>query len=107
MALGIQEGLARKAVPATEIPGIVPKEMWSWGLSLEELVAALPYICIKPQGVSKSMDNEYGQGIPFGPALIDVLQPATSTLTSSMMSMVIIIGMLGMMTKTITTKGVR
>lgn len=75
----------------TGVPRVVsPQEM---------LEGYLPRACIKPQGVQAGKDDNYGYGLPFGPLVFQAFGLGVGVDISSMLSVVVVIGMMGMMTK--------
>lgn len=61
----------------------------------------LPGICAKPVGTPYGKDNDYGNGLPYGPLFATALTTVPSQMNmSGLMSAMMIIPMIGMMSKT-------
>jgi serine protease AprX len=63
----------------------------------EMLDKYLPYICVKPQGVTAGKDNDYGYGLPYGPLISQGIGLKPAVDISTMLTSVVAIAMLGMM----------
>lgn len=61
----------------------------------------LPGTGIKPAGASTSKDNDYGYGLPYAPMLFEKMAAATGI--SVLIGAVMVIGMMGMMVKSMRT----
>jgi serine protease AprX len=96
-----QEGIIRQATYPKGVPeGFDPTATRFF--TAEELIDKwAPRISVKPQGVALGKDNDYGCGLPVGDLVLSLLQPAIIDV-SALLSSVIVIGMLGMMTTTMT-----
>lgn len=98
-AMGVltKEGMLRQATLTSPIAGVTYEE--AWAMSSQDLLDKyLPLIAIKPAGAPAGRDNEYGYGLPFGPALRQLLQPVGISI-SSVIPLIMMVGMLGIMVK--------
>lgn len=94
------EGAYKQAIAKQEfIPGLTPE---LFAISEEELLDLyLPQICMKPEGVASGKDDDYGYGLPYGPLAAQAIGIGPAAVdVSSMLSAVMMMGMMGVMMKT-------
>lgn len=95
MAICYHEGMLRGAVPTIPIAGLAPEITWL--VPIEDIIDIyLSRVCIKPEGVVISKDNEYGYGLPFGPLIAQALVAKPAVDVSAILTPVMLIAMLGM-----------
>lgn len=86
-----------------EYPSGVPAGIYTGAARIvtpqEMLDKYLPYICVKPQGVTAGKDNNYGYGLPFGPLISQGIGLKPAMDISSILEAVVMICMIGMMMK--------
>ncbi len=71
-------------------------------VSMEELIDTyLEGLCVKPEGSPRGKDYSFGYGIPFGTLMAQALTAPSLAGTGSLISMVLVIGMMGMMMKNV------
>ena len=71
-------------------------------VSMEELIDVyLEGLCVKPEGAPRGKDYGFGYGIPFGTLMAQALTAPSLAGTGSIISMVLVVGMMGMMMKTV------
>lgn len=96
IALLFHEGYQRQAMPTIPITGIYP-ELGIWVPIEMGIDRFLPGLCVKPEGVVKEKDCDYGWGLPFGPIVsryftlmqaMDISQVTTFAVTIAGLSMV-------------------
>ncbi len=94
-----EEGITRSVTYTGVIPkGIDPTLVRLF--TAEELVDKWSVrIGVKPEGEPAGKDNNYGGGVPLGALILEVMQPSLNI--SSMLQMVVVVGMMGMMMKQI------
>jgi len=68
------------------------------GMSIEEWNMLLTIIGAKPEGMPMGLDNSYGAGVPVGEKFLNVLGVSGGLDTSTLMSGVLSMAMVGMMT---------
>lgn len=74
-------------------------------VSMQQLIDQyLRYITIKPQGVARNKDNNYGTGLPFGDLVAQAIGVKPTMDLSSLIGGVMMVGMLGMVMKTMVQK---
>ena len=112
IAVLLQQGLMLNDIDARELflkYGEVAQaaEFTTKSLQMQQLIDQyLQRVTIKPLGVSKGKDNNFGYGVPFGDLVAQVAsgEPAAMDL-SALIGGVMVIGMIGMMMKTATVGG--
>ncbi len=93
------EGAAKRALVSRRlIEGLSPE---LYAVTQEELLSTyLPLLCVKPEGSIVAKDNEYGYGLAYGPLVAQAvgLGPAAALDMAPLISMMMVIGIMGMMT---------
>jgi len=108
IAILLQQGLMLSNIDARELflkYGDITQaaEFTTTSLQMQSLIDTyLPRVSIKPSGASRLKDNNYGYGVPFGDLVAQVVGGEPTTDLSALLGGVLVIGMMGMMMKTIT-----
>jgi serine protease AprX len=67
--------------PGFYAPGVLKEPV-----TMEQLIDKwLPVFCVKPAGVSTTKDTSYGQGLPFGPLVLQAVQSVLTGGTASVL----------------------
>jgi len=106
-AMGVlyHEGAYRQAILKEAVLGVPAAEIYY--VPADEMIDNyFPLICLKPTDVSPGKDNSYGCGLPYGPLVYKALVPAPALEVPTMLTGLMVIGMMAMMMGTI-TKGIK
>ncbi len=98
------EGALKQARALRElIPGATPILYYITQVDLVD--SYIPVISVKPEGTVAGKDNVYGYGLPYGPLAAQSIGalPGAGLDMGSMLSSVMLIGMMGMMMKSMAT----
>lgn len=95
MAICYHEGIYRQAVLTQPLSGLEPSITWL--LPIEVMMDQyLLEICVKPEGVAPGKDSSYGAGLPFGSLIAQAVTiPPVGIDISSLISLVMVVGMMG------------
>jgi serine protease AprX len=73
MAVIYLEGVKRKALTLEELVEMPPAEMYY--VPPQAMEQYLPRICVKPASAPRGKDCDYGYGMPYGPLVMQAVQP--------------------------------
>lgn len=111
LAILLQQGLALSDVDARDLflrygEATQAASFTIKSLQMQQLIdQQLPRVTIKPSGVSRGKDNSYGYGVPFGDLVSQVVSGPPAMDLSALIGAVMVMGMMGMMMKTVTAGG--
>lgn len=107
IAILVQQGLLLSDIDARELYDLYGEltqaaEFTTKSLQMQSLIDNyLQRVTIKPAGVSRSKDNTYGYGVPFGDLVAQIVGGEPSTDLNSLVVGMMVIGVMSMMLKTV------